>query len=57
MGDQESLSGAHDALDRMKRAFDRGTGCRLTFEMLSALSVSIIGQMWNEDRPEISHDQ
>lgn len=35
-----------DALLRMKRAHDRGTGCRLTPEMLDALAVSIIGEWW-----------
>jgi len=42
---------AHDALNRMKRAHERGTGCHLTWEMVAALSVSIIGQMWCEPDP------
>lgn len=50
--------GAHDALDRMKRADERGTGCRLTAEMIQSLSVTMIGQMWLEERPaeDADHD-
>ena len=45
------LDAAHDALDRMKRAAQRNTGCHLTAEMISALACSIVGQMWEQDRP------
>lgn len=45
------MSGAHDALDRMHRAHQRGTGCRLTAEMIAALGVTFLGQTWGEDRP------
>jgi len=48
---------AHDALDRMRRAFSRSTGCHLTAEMISALNVTIIGQMWDQDRPATPTDQ
>jgi hypothetical protein len=50
----DPLADAQDALDRMKRASESGTGCHLTAEMIQALSVTIIGQMMHEDRP---HDQ
>lgn len=42
---------AHDALERMRRAFERGTGCHLTASMINCLSVTVIGSMWNEDDP------
>lgn len=42
---------AQDALNRMKRASDRGTGCHLTAEMIFALELTIIGVMWRETDP------
>ena len=47
----DELSPAHDALDRMRRASERGTGCRLTAEMIASLAVTTIGQMWSEEDP------
>lgn len=47
----EAFSPAHDALNRMRRAFERSTGCHLTADMIESLSVTVIGQMWNEDDP------
>jgi len=35
-----------EALLRMKRAHDRGTGCYLTPEMIDAMSVMVIGEWW-----------
>lgn len=49
-GDYFSL--AHDALDRMRRAERRGTGCHLTAEMIQALGLTFLGEVWNEIRPE-----
>ncbi len=46
-----SMGEAHDALNRMRRAHKRGTGCSLTAEMIEALSRSVIGQMWEEEDP------
>jgi len=43
--------GVNDALNRMRRAAKRGTGCYLTAEMISCLEVSSIGQIWSEDDP------
>lgn len=45
------LSPTHDALNRMRRASERGTGCRLTAEMIASLAISTIGQMWGEKDP------
>jgi hypothetical protein len=45
------LAAAQDALNRMRRAHNRGTGCRLTADMIHALSCSMIGQMWEETDP------
>ncbi len=50
----DGLGGAHDALNRMRRASSRGTGCHLTREMLESLCVTAIGQMWMEDDPRIT---
>lgn len=47
----DSLDGAHDALNRMKRAHKRGTGCHLTSAMIDSLYVTIIGQAWGQDDP------
>ena len=38
-----------DALNRLKRAADRGTGCTLTADMVSALGMTILGQVWEEE--------
>lgn len=35
------------ALLRMRRAHRNGTGCHLTPEMISALSISLIGEWWD----------
>lgn len=43
-------SPADDAFDRMKRAHSRGTGCTLTAEMIRALSVTIVGDIWHSPR-------
>lgn len=41
----------HDALDRMRRAHARGTGCHLTRDMIKALHLTSIGQMWEDTDP------
>jgi hypothetical protein len=41
------------ALDRMRRAWERGTGCYLTSEMIQNMSVSVFGEMWHEDETAI----
>lgn len=40
-----------DALNRMSRAAKRDTGCYLTADMINALSVTVIGEMWAQDDP------
>ncbi|MBP2301523.1 hypothetical protein [Azospirillum picis] len=42
---------AQDALNRLRRADARGTGCHLTAEMVQALSVTNIGEIWNQPDP------
>lgn len=61
------MNPAHDALNRMKRAHARGTGCRLSAEMVASLGLSFLGELWAEDDPrgasplpqppETHHDQ
>jgi len=43
--------GVQDALNRMRRAARRGTGCYLTAEMISCLEISTLGQIWSEEDP------
>ena len=38
-------------LDKMKRASRRGTGCHLTAEEIKSLSITIIGDIWEEENP------
>lgn len=45
------MDGAQDALNKMRRAHQRGTGCRLTAAEIESLSLSIIGQMWDDIDP------
>ena len=42
---------AQAALNRMRRASLRGTGCHLTAEMIACLDLTAIGQLWHEDQP------
>lgn len=49
--DEAWENGANDALNRMKRAFARGTGCHLTAEMINALAVTTVGEMWEYADP------
>lgn len=51
MSFHDDLGAAHDALNRMRRAQERGTGCHLTSEMVAALYCTSIGSMWVEDDP------
>ena len=48
--DEPLAKNMDDALDRMKRAYERGTGCHLTADMVRALGVSVVGQAWSEER-------
>jgi hypothetical protein len=43
--------GLQDALNRMKRASNRGTGCYLTAEMVAGLGLTFIAEAWEEDDP------
>lgn len=42
---------AQNALNRMRRAHNRKTGCYLTPEMIAGLALTTIGQMWGEPDP------
>lgn len=42
---------AQDALNRMRRAHNRGTGCHLTAEMIANLSITVIGEIWSQEDP------
>jgi hypothetical protein len=42
------LAPAHAALDRLKRAHDRGTGCHLTAEMIRGLGLTSIATTWTD---------
>ena len=47
----EELNGAQQALNKMRRAHSRGTGTRLTQEEVRSLSLTLIGEMWEQDDP------
>lgn len=47
----DCLNEAQNALNRLRRAHRRGTGCHLTAEMISSLALTLIGQIWDEDDP------
>tara|TARA_Y100001960_G_C14101250_1_gene553017 strand:+ start:130 stop:309 length:180 start_codon:yes stop_codon:yes gene_type:complete len=49
--DQSHFDDAQNALNKMKRAYQKGTGTRLTKEEIDSLAVSVIGQIWNEPDP------
>lgn len=53
MADETSAWGAgtQNALNKMRRAHERGTGCHLTADEIRSMSVSLIGQIWSEDDP------
>ena len=44
---------AQDALDRMRRAHQRGSGCYLTAEMIQSLALTSIGEVWSDERPKL----
>lgn len=46
-----AMSAAHDALNRMKRAYERGTGCHLTAKMVASLGLSFLGETWSDEDP------
>ena len=46
-----ALPRAHDALNKLHRAHQRGTGVRLTAGDIAALSVTSIGELWAEPDP------
>lgn len=50
-GQPVEFDAAHNALNRMRRADERGTGCHLTADMIIGLKVTLIGQMWAEADP------
>lgn len=51
----DTLSGhmrpMHEALDRMRKAFEAGRGVRLTWRELEAMNRSVMGEWWSEDNP------
>jgi hypothetical protein len=48
------LDPAQDALNRMRRAYVRRTGCYLTAEMIASLGVTMLGETWAEPDPRKS---
>lgn len=55
--DNQEFSEAHEALERLRRASDRGTGCHLTADMIASLELTIVGQMWREHDPRVGKDE
>lgn len=52
--DSKELDGAHDALNKMRRAHKRGTGCHLSADEIRSLSLTSIGELWADDDPRQS---
>jgi hypothetical protein len=52
MVDEQWDEPAQDALDRMRRAHQRGSGCYLTAEMIQSLALTFIGELWSDERPK-----
>lgn len=50
-GQPKEFDPAQDALNRMRKAAERGTGCHLTAEMIRSLAVTQIGAIWAEEDP------
>ncbi len=48
MNDEHPLPLAMDALVRLRRAYERGTGCNLTAEMVRQLALTMLGEIWDE---------
>lgn len=51
MNHPPAFDAAHDALNRMKRACERGTGCHLTADMVASLGLTAVASLWDEDDP------
>lgn len=39
---------AKRALRKMRRAYERGTGCRISADEIACLNTTIVGQLWSE---------
>ena len=46
--------GANDALNRLRRAKIRGTGCHLTAGMVHSLGLTVVGELMAEPDPRHS---
>lgn len=53
----EELNDAQQALNKLRRAHSRGTGTRLTREEVRSLSLTLIGEMWEQDDPRINGER
>lgn len=51
MTEHDPLDAAQDALNKMRRAHLRGTGCHLSAEEIASLALSTIGELWSQDDP------
>lgn len=53
----DALDGAQNALNRMKRAYERGTGCHLTKEMIASLGVTRVAEWWEQEDPRLPAEE
>jgi hypothetical protein len=49
--DDEYYDLCQDALNRMRKASENGTGVRLSADEIQAFRVTILGEMWNTPDP------
>jgi len=45
------LNETQNVLNRMKKAYEKGYGIRISAEELKELSLTFIGEIWNEPDP------
>lgn len=51
MSEREHADIIEDALNKLRRAAKRGTGCRLTAEEIHHLNVTAFGETWSQPDP------
>lgn len=54
--EQSGIDDAQDALNRLSRAMRRGTGCHLTADMVSGLSITLVGEICAQADPRGQQD-
>lgn len=56
-GNDNLMDDAQDALNRLARALNRGTGCRLTRDHVAGLGITFLGQTIVEPDPRAAQKE